>query len=154
MIILASGNITTLDTWNNALRDSKKILVATNFDTLTKMLPNTAQVCVVLDRNIFPGKPIKAVQQIHKLNSQARIVLVSSPEYPRSDQEDLALLKAGIRGFCLTDMDSRMISKVLDAVEQGQIWIQRRLIPPLISELSKQAKGAINIHPKTPNLLS
>lgn len=152
MIILASNNLSILGAWGNALRDSQQISIASSFDDLTKNLAAMGPACVALDRKLPPGKLIKAVQQSRKINPQVKIVLLSDPAQPQSDVEDLAFLKAGVRGFCRTDMDADKIRKVLVAVEQGQIWIQRRLVPLLIKELSKQAKGAINVSPRAVNL--
>lgn len=151
MIILASSNVTVLDKWSNALRGPHQISTASNFDALNKMLMESGPACVVLDRNLSDSKLMATVQSIRKTNSAAKIVLLNEPVQPHSDQEDLAFLKAGVRGFCSTAMEPDMIRKVLDAVEQGQIWIQRRLIPSLINELSRHGAGAVDVSPHALN---
>lgn len=151
MIILASGNATILEKWSNALCGSHQISTASNFDALNKMLADTGTVCVALDRKLPGRKLIEAVQDIRKANPATKIVLLNDPAQPQSDQEDLAFLKAGVRGFCSTAMEPNMICKVLDAVEQGQIWIQRRLVPSLLNELSRHGMGTVDVSPNALN---
>jgi DNA-binding NarL/FixJ family response regulator len=147
MIILASDNIDILSAWGDALRGSQPISVAASVEDVLSKLPASTSVCVVFDRELAQNELIQTMHQIRKVNMQTQIVLLTGPEYLPSDEEDLALLRIGIRGFCCTDMDSEMIRKVLNAVSQGQIWVRRSLIPALIEEFSKQAKGAIEVSP-------
>lgn len=145
MVILASSNQNILDTWNSALSDSCQIFMASSLNELNGNLENLNPVSVVFDRKLAGNGLTESIQQIRKANSQTKIVLLSDPGHQHSDVEELTLLKAGVRGFCSTDMDSNMIRKVLDAVEKGQVWVRRSFIPTLIEELSKQAKGAIDV---------
>lgn len=147
MIILASDNKNTLSTWGDALRGSQPISVAASVEDLLLKLSALTPECVVFDRELASNELIQTMQQIRKNNSQTKIVLLTNAEYLPSNQEDIALLGVGVRGFCCTDMDNNMIRKVLDAVAQGQIWIRRGLIPAMIEEFSKQAKGAIDVSP-------
>lgn len=145
MIILASGNLNILNTWNSALIASNHIRVASSMKELNRKLKISNPVSVVFDRKLAGNGLTKSIQKIRKANSQAKIILLSDPGYQHSDQEELTLLKAGVRGFCSTDTDSDMICKVLDAVGKGQFWVRRSFIPTLIETLSKQAKGAIDV---------
>jgi len=150
MILLASDNIDIISTWGAVLRDSHKISMAASLGELQNKLVAAAPDCVVFDRNLAPENLPETIKQIRKANSETRIVLLTEPGHQHSDQEILTLLKAGIRGFCSTDMDSDLIHKVLDAVDQGQIWVRSSFIPTLIEELSKQTKHNINISLASP----
>lgn len=144
MIILASDDIDILTTWGTALRNAYPISLAASLSELLNKLATTSPDCVAFDRNLVQGELQETIRQIRKINTEAKILLLTNPGYPHSDQEDLNLLKAGIRGFCTTDMNSEQILKVMSAVNQGQIWIRNNLIPLLIEELSKQSKVAID----------
>lgn len=147
MIILASDNIDILSTWGVVLRGKRQISVAASLGELKNKLLAASPDCVAFDRNLAPDDLVEAIKQIRKTNSETKIVLLTDQGYQHSDQEDLALLRAGIRGFCHTDMNPEMIHRVLDAVEQGQIWVRSSFIPTLIEELSKQAKRNVNTSP-------
>lgn len=144
MIILASDNIDILSTWGSILRNTHKISIAASLDELKNKLSGTSVDCVALDRNLVPNELLGAVKQIRKVNAEAKIVLLSNPGYQHSDQEDMALLRAGIRGFCSTDMAPETIHKALDALDQGQVWVRSSFLPTLIEALSKQTKHNIN----------
>lgn len=147
MIILASDNIDILSTWGMVLRGKHQISVAASMGELKSKLSGASPDCVAFDRNLAPDELVDAIKQIRKANAETKIVLLTDQGYQHSDQEDLALLRAGIRGFCSTDMTPEMIHKVLDAVDQGQVWVRSSFIPILIEELSKQAKHNINVSP-------
>ncbi|MDP2827876.1 MAG: response regulator transcription factor [Sulfuricellaceae bacterium] len=147
MIILASDNIDILSTWGAVLRGTHKISVAASLDELKSKLSGASADCVAFDRNLAPNGLIEAIKQIRKASAETRIMLLTDQEYQHSDQEDLALLRAGVRGFCSTDMSPEMIHKVLDAVDQGQVWVRSSFLPTLIEELSKQAKHNISVTP-------
>lgn len=144
MIILASDNIDTLTTWGMVLRNSYQISVAASLDELLKKLGNIPVDCVAFDRKLATGELLEAIKRIRKASGDTRIVLLNAPGYQHSDQEDLGLLKAGIRGFCTTDMEPTLILKVLDAVTQGQVWVRSSFVPILIDELSKQSRVAVD----------
>lgn len=149
MIILASDNIDTLTAWGSVLRNAYQISVAASLGELLNKLGATSPDCVAFDRKLATGELVETVKQIRKANTETKIVLLTEPGYPYSDQEDLTLLKAGIRGFCSTDMEPECILKVLDSVNQGQVWVRSSFIPMLIEELSKQARVAIDVPPAT-----
>jgi two-component system NarL family response regulator len=47
------------------------------------------------------------------------------------------LLKAGVRGCCRSDSDPKFLKQVIEAVQQGELWIRRTLTCRLIDELGK-----------------
>lgn len=144
MILLASDNIDILGKWGAMLRNSHQISVAASLDELKNKLAHSSPDCVAFDHALAPENLLEAVKQIHRANRQAKIVLLTEPGLQHSDQEILTLLKAGIRGFCTYDTNADIISKVMDALEQGQVWVRSSFIPILIEELSKRTKHNIN----------
>jgi len=77
------------------------------------------------------------------------LVLSASP----SSEEELAILKAGARGYCSQTISSELLRKAVERVQQGEIWVTRRLIPSLIEEISslnhqraKNHSAAANIY--------
>jgi DNA-binding NarL/FixJ family response regulator len=147
---LASDIIDILSTWGAVLRSSHQISVAASLGELQNKLAAASPDFVAFDRNLAPEGLVEAIKQIRKANSATKIVLLTEPGHQYSDQEVLALLKAGTRGFCSTDMGSDLIHKVLDAVDQGQVWVRSSFIPTLIEEIAKQAKRNINVSQDEP----
>jgi DNA-binding NarL/FixJ family response regulator len=144
VILLASDNIDILSKWGAMLRNLHQISVAASLDELKNKLTLSSPDCVALDHALAPQNLLEAVKQIRSANHQTKIVLLTEPGFQHSDQEILALLKAGIRGFCPYDTNAELISKVLGALEQGQVWVRSSFIPTLIDELSKKTKNSIS----------
>lgn len=56
-----------------------------------------------------------------------------------SEEMEWELLKAGVRGCCRSDSDPKFVKQVVEAVQQGELWIRRTLTCRLIDELAKTA---------------
>lgn len=48
------------------------------------------------------------------------------------EDEGLALLRAGARGYCNLYIDPRLLGKVVNAVQGGEVWVGRRLVDRLV----------------------
>jgi DNA-binding NarL/FixJ family response regulator len=51
-------------------------------------------------------------------------------------KEGIAVLKAGARGYCNKDLDPAILPKAVSMVMNGEVWVKRSLMSPLIEELS------------------
>lgn len=54
-----------------------------------------------------------------------------------SEELEWELLKAGVRGCCRSDAEPKFLRQVVEAVQQGELWIRRTLTCRLIDELGK-----------------
>jgi len=54
-----------------------------------------------------------------------------------SEDMEWELLKAGVRGCCQTDINPGFLRQVVEAVQQGELWIRRTLTCRLIDELGR-----------------
>ena len=140
MIILASESVEILGKWGNALRANSPICVAASVNDLIDKVAGSAPSIVALDHNLQPGRVIETVKSIRNASPGVKVLLLTEPGFSYPDDDALALLKAGVRGFCVSDMASGMIQKIVQAVHQGQIWIRTELIARVVEELAKQAR--------------
>ena len=54
-----------------------------------------------------------------------------------SEDMEWELLKAGVRGCCRSDSGPTQLRQIVDAVQQGEMWIRRTLTCRLIDELGR-----------------
>jgi DNA-binding NarL/FixJ family response regulator len=59
------------------------------------------------------------------------LVLTSCPD----EREGVAALKAGAWGYSDRDIAPGLLTKALDAIQRGELWIGRKLISLLLEEL-------------------
>jgi two-component system NarL family response regulator len=67
------------------------------------------------------------------LNPATSMVVLSGPI---SEETELDLFKAGVRGYCRNDIDPQLLKRVVVAIELGELWIRRSLMRRLLDELT------------------
>src|SRR4029450_10536512 len=132
VIIIASPYHEVGFCWERALRGFGAIQLCTQADALRAGMLRERPQSVLLDLDLPGLGTPKAVTQFRNLNPATAIVALSDPI---SDTEELALFKAGVRGYCRRDIDPELLKRVVVAVQMGELWIRRSLMPRLLEEL-------------------
>jgi DNA-binding NarL/FixJ family response regulator len=88
---------------------------------------------------VGPRPDAKVFDTITALSALAKLVVIAD-----ADDDALAVraLKAGARGYCLRGTPARLLRKAIRLVEDGEIWVGRRVMQRLIEELARRADGA------------
>jgi two-component system NarL family response regulator len=58
-----------------------------------------------------------------------------------SEDEEIALLKAGVKGCCRRGIDPESLEQVLSVTHGGGVWVTRSLLPRLVTELRRYAEA-------------
>lgn len=74
--------------------------------------------------------------------------MVACSSLPRDD-EGLAALRLGFRGYCNTWVSIDLLPRLVQSVEQGELWIGRSLLSRLLLAVAVQPQ-----HPTTPAALN
>jgi len=56
-----------------------------------------------------------------------------------NEDEEIALLKAGVKGCCRRGIDPESLEQVLNVTHGGGVWVTRSLLPRLVMELRRYA---------------
>jgi DNA-binding NarL/FixJ family response regulator len=95
--------------------------------TISRLNPGV----VLLDTELLYSNGVTDLSIIRRISRKARVILLSpSP----SDEEGIAGLKAGARGYCEREIGAALLRKAVDRVREGEIWAERRLIPLLVEQ--------------------
>lgn len=81
------------------------------------------------------------IREIRRLSSATRIVVLSRSV---SEQEELEVLRVGARGYC-GPLEADVLLKMIDKVQQGEVWAGRRTIGALLDEFYG---GAVEVAPR------
>ena len=94
---------------------------------------------VILDSALM-GRPLEhEAAQIVALAGATRVI-VMTPVF--DEEEEIALLKAGVKGCCRRGIDPESLQQVLNVTSTGGVWVTRTLVPRLVSELRRYAQAA------------
>jgi two-component system nitrate/nitrite response regulator NarL len=94
----------------------------------------------ILDPVLANRGAVQAVTELSSAGSHTRIIIVESPPLP--DAEQVALFKLGVQGFCQRNITSELLQKAVDAVVNGELWMQRSLITRIIDDLTRDGSAS------------
>lgn len=134
-LILASSNKDRLASWEKALSD----FVSTSFiidrlDTLKDDVARIKPQVLLLDFDLLGLEGSNNVASLRRLCAEAKTIILSGAI---SEDMEWELLKAGIRGCCPNDAKPEFLKQVVEAVQDGELWVRRTLTCRLIDELGK-----------------
>ena len=100
--------------------------------TLARIMVKLKPDILVVDLALPGLRRVRGLGDIQQLSPLTKIVaLTDSPD----EIEGMFALKAGARGYCSRVIDAEHLKKAVAAVQQGEIWAPRRLVPGLVAEL-------------------
>jgi two-component system NarL family response regulator len=106
-----------------------------------------APAAVILDSQVLEAPIDHHVARIVGAVGGARII-VMTPVF--DEEEEIALLKVGVKGCCRRGIDPESLQQVLRVTNSGGVWVTRTLVPRLVSELRRYAQAARPVVPRKP----
>lgn len=132
MIVLASPSADALILWKEALYGFGSVQTIGQIELLRTTLQREKPPIMLLDLALAGPDGCTAVQQLLSLSRTTRIIVLSESI---SDAVEIALFKMGVRGCCRVDTDPQLLKRVVAAIQLGELWIRRSLMPRLLDEL-------------------
>ena len=132
VIALASPSVNALVRWKEALYGFGSVVTITQIESLRATLQQEKPPILLLDFELAGPDGCAAVRQLLSLSRTTRIIVLSGPI---SDAIEIALFKMGVRGCCRIDTDPQLLKRVVAAIQLGELWIRRSLMPRLLDEL-------------------
>lgn len=137
MILIASAAQKLRLNWAVALKYSFPAHEVSSRTALENYL-SKRETSIVLVHTALPElNGLRGISDLLRLNPAARIVLFT--RLPDNKEAVLAL-KLGVRGYCGEDLAPSLLVKAVRAVERGEIWISRSVIPDLLAEMAAPAQ--------------
>ena len=111
----------------------KEIILAKELNALFQVLPENIDATLILDLSLFDDDvEHPAIKTIFKKGFEQRIIVFTS----KQEQTNLyKLFKQGARGFCHATISDELLINAIKAVEDGELWIGRKLISYLMSKM-------------------
>lgn len=132
MILLASSNKEILLRWEQALFGFSSLYFSHNFVSLTEKLIKLKPEILLLDYQLPGLEGQRSILELISLRRETKIVIFSSG---LSGEIEWRLFKAGVKGCCPNNMQVAQIRRVIDVVQEGELWIRRTLTNQILNEL-------------------
>lgn len=137
MILIASSSSDMLARWEQGLQGDDVILTVRRLDSLREGLLRAMPQVLLLDFDLPGLDGPKGIAGLRKSSPATKIIAVTGIV---SDEMELAMFKAGVRGCCRSDIDPQLLKRIVAAVEQGELWIRRSITPRLLDELGARLR--------------
>jgi len=137
LVVLACGMAGLRKRWRQAIERQFALHEVAERSSLERALGALRPSAMLLDLQLPALGGIRGVEAIQRLRPATKILLLTKRP---DEREGIAALKAGVRGYCDRDIDPILLAKALEVVENGEIWIGRKLIPHLLEELATLAE--------------
>lgn len=137
LVIIASAKTDNANTWSQALQKKYLVHVVADRAALAHSLASLTPAILLLDLDLPKLAKSEGVAGIQRLSPSTKTVLLTrSP----NEKEGASMLKVGVKGYCRSDVDSQDLMRIVGLVQQGEIWVGRKVILQLLDDLASIAK--------------
>jgi two-component system nitrate/nitrite response regulator NarL len=135
LIVIASADHNLGTKWLRTLQKQFAVHVVTDGRLLEKAISTLKPAILILDHSLLPLLPGSGglSERMRRLTDATKTIIISSHI---NENEGISLLKAGARGYCTADQSPQIISKAVNAVLRGEVWVGRKVIQLLLDELA------------------
>lgn len=105
---------------------------------------SSAPAVILLDANLLEPPIDRQASEIVAAAGGGRVIVMTAAF---NEDEEIALLKAGVKGCCRRGIDPESLEQVLSVTHGGGVWVTRSLLPRLVTELRRYAEAQ---RPPTP----
>lgn len=132
VVLIASAQADLRRAWRLGVRAGVAVEVADHAQ-LVRHVTHRKPGVLLLDLELPQLGGLSGVAVLRRLEPATKVVVLAArPE----DREGVALLKLGALGYCDRAIQPALLSRALEAVQGGEVWVGRKLTSYLLDELS------------------
>jgi DNA-binding NarL/FixJ family response regulator len=132
LVLIASSVSSVRKAWREGAHAFAAVEVADHGQLLCCLTPR-APAILLLDLDLPNLGGMKGVSGLRALQPATKIVVLAGQP---DEKEGLVALKIGAQGYCDRGIAPALLGKALEAVNNGEVWVGRKLTSHLLDELS------------------
>lgn len=129
MLLLCCAQESVRERWSQGIADASNTHPIHSYDELKQTLTETTTDLILLHLKLPGLDPLRGVAELRMNYPDSQIFVLSNTP---NDEEGLALLRFGIRGYANTHIDPGLLSRAIAVVRAGEVWVGRKLMTRLI----------------------
>ncbi len=133
MFIAAGADAEILDRWRESLGEQAALMEVRRVEALPECLMRLKPQLLLLDLRLQRAGMLQDIAQVLKVCPGTRIIAFATG---CSEEHEVALFRAGVRGVCALDVSRATLVKAVTAVLDGELWIRRTLVPKLLDSIT------------------
>jgi len=145
-VVIASPSVSLRTKWNRCLRHRFVIHEVADRIALDQSVEKLRPSVLLLDANLPRRRGVRNLVTIERLGRLTKLLLFSKTF---DERDGIAALKVGVKGYLSRNIRPALLSRAVEKVLGGEIWVGRRLIPSLIKELVELEQRQTQVSPAT-----
>lgn len=143
MIVIATADEALATLWLQMLSQSNSDYVM--YDIIIQDL-RSLDICLkkvkfdvlIVDKTILGDNGVHEISNLHDIQPDLNIIVMTR----ESDQrEEIASILFGAKAYCPYDIDKTTLLKVVNTVLANELWVDRKFVSRLLSEIEDIAKS-------------
>ena len=131
-LVVASALTECRRRWIQRLQEGFTVCEVAERRALERIMVSLRPEVLIVDLDLPGLRRVRGLRMVQTLSPSTKILsLCETPV----DSEGMLALKAGARGYCARAIEPEHLRKAVSAIQQGEIWAPRKLVPGLIAEL-------------------
>jgi len=131
-VLLASPTVDLCQCWRGKLQDGPyEIYEVVKRTALDGCLRKYKPSLLLLDLAILTRSHVTGISRLGELSPYTKIIALTP--FP-SEDEGVAALRAGARGYCQQNIDDVLLRKAAESVLQREVWASHRIVSSLFEE--------------------
>ena len=132
-VLIASADPGVRKRWALGLKDIFAIHEVSEWGELERTMTNSGPAVLLLNSDLLQPDEAKGISTIQHLSPSTKVILLASGY---DEKKAISALRAGAKGYCNIDIDLSLLSKAVNVVLKGEIWVGRKTISRLLIELT------------------
>jgi two-component system, NarL family, nitrate/nitrite response regulator NarL len=137
-ILLATRDPELINRCRRAVSAEHHLDVVDGVIGLAAKIKASSPSVILLDGVLLDSPIEQQAGQIVAATEAGRVIVMTAAF---SEDEEIALLKAGVKGCCRRGIDPESLEQVLSVTHGGGVWVTRSLLPRLVTELRRYAEA-------------
>lgn len=137
-ILLATRDPELINRCRRAVSAEHHLDVADGVVGLPAKIKASLPSVILLDGAVLDIPIEQQAAQVVAVAGSGRVIVMTAAF---SEDEEIALLKAGVKGCCRRGIDPESLEQVLSVTHGGGVWVTRSLLPRLVTELRRYAEA-------------
>jgi two-component system, NarL family, nitrate/nitrite response regulator NarL len=128
-ILILSTRPVLADNWKAALSSAHDVFVVTHAENVPELARNHNAAMIIIDaeHQTLDQAPLSQLK-----NSGLKTLILGNNW---SEDEQINALVTGVSGYCESEAANTLLLRATNSILQGDIWIQRHLVPKVIGTL-------------------
>ncbi len=132
-ILLAGTDPKFRQQWKQGLPPKCTVHEIADREALTQSMTSLQPTVLILDLAMCAPEGVNGVRGLQQLCPSTKIMLLT--DFP-DPSEGVAALRLGAKGYCTKEIAAPLLKKAMEMIQEGQIWVERSVIPYLLGELA------------------